>query len=427
MAESSFKNEYPQDVSEMTQAEENTPDPAPMIVENSATIDIPDLGKRKNSSRKGRKNLGPVVWPWPVIGLEPFDYKLVSETKIPSHVVTRSCLVRIQPKGYKDHRPCLDPPCLDAVYLREIRPDLIPVMVEKDARSYLPVMNMKKYLVRRDMPIREFVNFIRFNIKLSRKKPIVVCFKNTKPPTGALMSAIDEENKDEDGFLHITYSGKGIQENSRSMCFTLDECSYKNTYPQGMTQAETNPTPVRTSQNQICLVPSRSQAIMFDSPDIEENLNWSWPISYLDNWRSVAEKALRNPGKKRYKGLLTSLDGDYLREARPNFRPVILEKDARSGIPDMVRKKFLVPDDMPLGDFFNHIRFQVKRSRQLVVGAINPIFMFFKNTKPPIDALMSAIYEENKDEDGYLHITYSGEESVCGSNEAQECMLCGRS
>lgn len=39
-----------------------------------------------------------------------------------------------------------------------------------------------------------------------------------------------------------------------------------------MTQAETNPTPVRTSQNQICLVPSRSHAITFDSPDIEEKL-----------------------------------------------------------------------------------------------------------------------------------------------------------
>ncbi|BFG38407.1 hypothetical protein CerSpe_246810 [Prunus speciosa] len=426
MAECSFKNEYPQG---MNLAEEHNPDLTPMIVENSADIDIPDLGKKKNSSRKGRKNLGHVVGPWPVIRLEPFDYKLVSKTKIPSHIVTRSWLAGIRPKGCKDRRPCLDPPCLDPVYLREIRPDLIPVMVEKDARSYLPVMNMKKYLVHGDMPIREFVNFIWFSIKLRRKKPIVVCFKNTKPPTGALMSAIDEENKDEDGFLHITYSGKGIQENSRSMCFTLDECSYKNTYPQGMTQAETNPTPVRTSQNQICLVPSRSQAIMFDSPDIEENLNWSWPISYLDNWRSVAEKkALRNPGKKRYKGLLTSLDGDYLREARPNFIPVILEKDARSDIPDMVWKKFLVPDDMPLGDFFNHIRFQVKRSRQFVVGAIlKPIFMFFKNTKPPIDTLMSAIYEENKDDDGYLHITYSGEESVCGSNEAQECMLCGRS
>ncbi|CAL9026174.1 unnamed protein product, partial [Prunus brigantina] len=44
MAESSFKNKYPQ---EITQAEENNPYPAPMIVENSATIDIPDIGKKK--------------------------------------------------------------------------------------------------------------------------------------------------------------------------------------------------------------------------------------------------------------------------------------------------------------------------------------------------------------------------------------------
>ncbi|CAL9026179.1 unnamed protein product, partial [Prunus brigantina] len=157
----------------------------------------------------------------------------------------------------------------------------------------------------------------------------------------------------------------------------MAESSFKNEYPQGMAQAETNPTPLRTSQNQICLVPSRSQATMFDSPGIEENLleenlNWSRPIYCLDNWRSVAEKALRNPGKERYKfkGLLTSLDGDYLRETRPNYVPVILEKDARTDIPDMPQKKFLVPDDMPLGEFFNYIRVQVTINTPFIFAVI---------------------------------------------------------
>lgn len=34
---------------------------------------------------------------------------------------------------------------------------------------------------------------------------------------------------------------------------------------------------------------------------------------------------------------------------------------------------------------------------------------------------MGAIDEENKGEDGFLHITYSGEEKLSGSNEGQEC------
>ncbi|KAL6281853.1 hypothetical protein ACE6H2_012782 [Prunus campanulata] len=50
-----------------------------------------------------------------------------------------------------------------------------------------------------------------------------------------------------------------------------------------------------------------------------------------------------------------------------------------------------------------------------------PTFVFFKNTEPLTGALMGAIDEENKDEDGFLHITYSGEEKLCGSNEGQEC------
>lgn len=37
------------------------------------------------------------------------------------------------------------------------------------------------------------------------------------------------------------------------------------------------------------------------------------------------------------------------------------------------------------------------------------IFVFVKNSLPPTAALMSAIYEKNKDADGFLYVTYSGE------------------
>ncbi|KAM1563801.1 hypothetical protein ACFX10_038179 [Malus domestica] len=58
------------------------------------------------------------------------------------------------------------------------------------------------------MTLGEFILFIRVSIRISKKKPIFVSFKNTKPPVGALFYEIDEENKGEDGFLHITYSGE---------------------------------------------------------------------------------------------------------------------------------------------------------------------------------------------------------------------------
>ncbi|CAL9014965.1 unnamed protein product, partial [Prunus brigantina] len=84
----------------------------------------------------------------------------------------------------------------------------LQVTVEKDTRSDIPDIDMKKFQVHGEMPLGKFVDFIRLQIELSIKKPIFVFFKNTEPSTGALMGAIDEENKGEDGFLHITYSGE---------------------------------------------------------------------------------------------------------------------------------------------------------------------------------------------------------------------------
>ena len=37
------------------------------------------------------------------------------------------------------------------------------------------------------------------------------------------------------------------------------------------------------------------------------------------------------------------------------------------------------------------------------------MFLFIKDTLPQKAALMSTVYEEEKDEDGFLYITYSGE------------------
>lgn len=48
------------------------------------------------------------------------------------------------------------------------------------------------------------------------------------------------------------------------------------------------------------------------------------------------------------------------------------------------------------------------------------IFIFVNNVLPPTAALMSAVYEEHKDEDGFLYISYSGENTFGGLEEAEE-------
>jgi GABA(A) receptor-associated protein len=86
--------------------------------------------------------------------------------------------------------------------------DRVPVIVERAEKSDIPTLDKKKYLVPADLTVGQFVYVIRKRIKLSAEKAIFIFVNNTLPPTAALMSAIYEEHKDEDGFLYVTFSGE---------------------------------------------------------------------------------------------------------------------------------------------------------------------------------------------------------------------------
>ncbi|XP_059651581.1 autophagy-related protein 8f [Cornus florida] len=96
----------------------------------------------------------------------------------------------------------------EAARIREKYPDRIPVIVEKAERSDIPNIDKKKYLVPAELTVGQFVYVIRKRIKLSAEKAIFIFVDNVLPPTGAIMSTIYDEKKDEDGFLYVTYSGE---------------------------------------------------------------------------------------------------------------------------------------------------------------------------------------------------------------------------
>lgn len=98
--------------------------------------------------------------------------------------------------------------CAEAARIREKYPDRIPLIVEKAERSDIPNIDKKKFLVPADLTVGQFVYVIRKRSKLSAEKAIFVFVDNILPPTGAMMSAIYEEKKDEDGFMYVTYSGE---------------------------------------------------------------------------------------------------------------------------------------------------------------------------------------------------------------------------
>ncbi|KAG2637276.1 autophagy-related protein 8A-like [Panicum virgatum] len=96
----------------------------------------------------------------------------------------------------------------ESARIRDKYPDRIPVIVEKAGKTDVPEIDKKKYLVPADLTVGQFIYVVRKRIKLSPEKAIFVFVKDTLPPTASLMSAIYEENKDEDGFLYMTYSGE---------------------------------------------------------------------------------------------------------------------------------------------------------------------------------------------------------------------------
>ena len=73
--------------------------------------------------------------------------------------------------------------------------------------------------------------------------------------------------------------------------------------------------------------------------------------------------------------------------------------------------RYLVPADLTVGQFVYVIRKRIKLSPE------KAIFVFVNNVLPPTAALMSSIYEEHKEEDGFLYIAYSGENTFGGLEE----------
>lgn len=82
-----------------------------------------------------------------------------------------------------------------------------------------------------------------------------------------------------------------------------------------------------------------------------------------------------------------------------------MERAPKSTAPLIDKKKFLCPSDITVAKFIYEVRKHMKLSEE------QAIFLFVNDALPPSSALVSQIYKQHKDEDGFLYITYSGETS----------------
>ena len=85
--------------------------------------------------------------------------------------------------------------------------------------------------------------------------------------------------------------------------------------------------------------------------------------------------------------------------------PVIAEKMKRSSLQNLDKSKYLIPKDMTVGQFQYVIR------KRLKIKSEDSIYLFFGANATLVcgDELMSKIYAENKDLDGFLYIFYDSE------------------
>ena len=93
-----------------------------------------------------------------------------------------------------------------------------------------------------------------------------------------------------------------------------------------------------------------------------------------------------------------------IRARYPDRIPIIVEKDKKSkDIPDIDKHKFLVPSDLTMGQFVYVIR------KRIILPPEKAIFLFINNVLPASAKLIEEISHEYMDDDGFLYIKYSGE------------------
>ncbi|VDP44837.1 unnamed protein product [Schistosoma margrebowiei] len=84
---------------------------------------------------------------------------------------------------------------------------------------------------------------------------------------------------------------------------------------------------------------------------------------------------------------------------------VVVERHRHSQIPDIDKHKFLVPDDVTVAQFMWIIR------KRIDISSEKALFLFVEKNMPQTSATIGQLYHNFHDDDGFLYISYSGENS----------------
>jgi len=87
----------------------------------------------------------------------------------------------------------------------------------------------------------------------------------------------------------------------------------------------------------------------------------------------------------------------------PSRVPIIVERHKKSTMNKIKKNKYLAPRDLNMNEFIYIIR------RNINLDKSESIFVMVGNQISPSNVSLGVVYEDNKDKDGFLYVTYTSE------------------
>lgn len=105
------------------------------------------------------------------------------------------------------------------------------------------------------------------------------------------------------------------------------------------------------------------------------------------------------------KKLLGSSVNTYLKQTYPDCVQIVMYKDPTSNLPQIDKKKYMVPMNMTLGAFIVTFR------RKIKLSSYQSLFISIKDTSitPAAATPLSELFNKYHSDDGCLYLTYHSE------------------